>query len=210
LLKIQRNMSTVSILQEAKKEVIIPKQLVYEELNGCKLYRKGYKDVINQTKTIEEIMGCSSLQGIIISVFLSYLYRNIEDEGYAIITNEIGLHVSLGNNLSSDIILYDAQDAIKYQFNEHYFNVAPKMVIEVDVKIDLVNISDVDYIADKTQTLFGFGVERVIWVFTTKRKVILAQPNQDWIIRDWAKDFDIIDGHAINLMAMIEKKGYKI
>jgi Uma2 family endonuclease len=210
LLKIQRNMSTVSILQEAKKEVIIPEQLVYEELDGRKLYRKGYKDVINHTKTIEEIMGCSSLQGIIISVFLSYLYRNIEDEGYAIITNEIGLHVSLGNNLSSDIILYDAQDAIKYQFNEHYFNVAPKMVIEVDVKIDLENISDVDYIADKTQTLFGFGVERVIWVFTTKRKVILAQPNQDWIIRDWAKDFDIIDGHAINLMAMIEKKGYKI
>ena len=203
-------MTAVAILEEAKKEVIIPEQLVYEELNGRKLYRKGYKDVINQTKTIEEIMGCSSLQGIIISVFLSYLYRNIEDEGYAIITNEIGLHVSLGNNLSSDIILYDAQDAIKYQFDEHYFDVAPKMVIEVDVKIDLDKISDVDYITEKTQTLFSFGVERVIWVFTTKRKVILAQPNQDWIIRDWAKDFEIIDGHAINLIALIEKKGYKI
>jgi hypothetical protein len=50
----------------------------------------------------------------------------------------------------------------------------------------------------------------VIWVFTTKRKVILAQPNQDWIIRDWSKDFDIIDGHVLNLMAIIEKKGYKI
>ena len=203
-------MTAVAILDENKKREAISEQLVYEELNGRKLYRKGYKDVINQTKTIEEIMGCSSLQGTIVSVLLSFLYRNIEDLGYEIITNEIGLHVSLGNNLSSDIIVYNHNDFIEYRIDEHYFNVAPKMVIEVDVKIDLEKISDVDYIADKTQTLFAFGVERVIWVFTTKRKVILAQPNQDWIIRDWSKDFDVIDGHAINLMVMIEKKGYKM
>jgi Uma2 family endonuclease len=203
-------MTAVAISDENKKWETIPEQLVYEELNGRKLYRRGYKDVINHTKTIEEIMGCSSLQGIIISILLRYLYTNTSDDQYEIITNEIGLHVSLGNNLSSDIILYDAEDAKKYQFDEHYFNIAPKMVIEVDVKIDLEKISDVDYIADKTQTLFGFGVERMIWVFTTKRKMILAQPYQDWIIRDWSKDFDIIDGHVLNLMAMIEKKGYKI
>ncbi len=203
-------MTAVAILDETKKEVIIPEQLVYEELNGRILYRKGYKDVINQSKTIEEIMGSSSLQGIIISILLRYLYTHTSDEQYEIMTNEIGLHISLGNNLSSDIIIYDAKDARNYRFDEHYFNVAPKMVIEVDVKIDLEKKSDVDYIAEKTQTLFDFGVERVIWVFTAKRKVVLAQPNQDWIIRDWAKDFDIIEGHAINLMGMIEKKGYKI
>lgn len=203
-------MTAVAILEETKKEVIIPEQLVYEELNGRKLYRKGYKNVINQSKTIEEIMGCSSLQGTIVSVLLSFLYRNIEDLGYEIITNEIGLHVSLGNNLSSDIIIYNHDDFIQYRVDEHYFDVAPKMVIEVDVKIDLEKNSDVDYIAEKTQTLFDFGVKRVIWVFTAKRKVVLAEPNQDWIIRDWTKDFDIIEGHAINLMAMIEKKGYKI
>ena len=203
-------MTAVAILEETKKEVIISEQLVYEELNGRKLYRKGYKNVINQTKTIEEIMGCSSLQGTIVSVLLSFLYRNIEDLGYEIITNEIGLHVSLGNNLSSDIIIYNHNDFIQYRIDEHYFDVAPKMVIEVDVKIDLEKNSDVDYIAEKTQTLFNFGVKRVIWVFTAKKKVVLAQPNQDWIIRDWSKDFDIIEGHAINLMGMIEKKGYKI
>ena len=46
----------------------IPDYLVYEVLNGKKLYRKVYKDVLNQTKTLEEIMGSSSLQGIIISL----------------------------------------------------------------------------------------------------------------------------------------------
>ena len=78
---------TASDILEETKLPYISKNLIYEELNGRKLYRRGYRDVLNQTKTIEEIMGCRSLQGIIISVLLSYLYRNLEDEGYSIISN---------------------------------------------------------------------------------------------------------------------------
>jgi Uma2 family endonuclease len=203
-------MTTLAVSEENQNIRSIPTQLVYEEMNGRAYYRKGYKEVINQTKTIEEIMGGSSLRGIIISVILRFLYRNIEDLGYEIITNEIGLHISLGNNLSSDIILYNHNDFLQYRIDEHYFDVAPKIVIEVDIKIDLGEVSDVNYITDKTKKLFEFGVERVIWVLTTHRKVILAQPNQDWIIRDWSKDFEILEGHSINLIAALEKKGFKI
>lgn len=192
------------------KIVNMPETLVYEELNGRKLYRKGYKTIVNQTKTIEEIMGCSSLQGIIISVLLSYLYRNIEDEGYTIVTNEIGLHISLGNNLSSDIILYDAEEARKYQFDEHYFNVAPKIVIEVDVKIELEDTNALEYLTEKNKSLFDFGVERVVWIFTEDKKIVLAEPNKDWVVQNWSNDFDLLKGHAINLEKLIEKKGYKI
>ena len=159
-------MTTNAILEE-KKVFYVPKQLVYEELNGRKMYRRGYKNVLNQTKTIEEIMGCSSLQGIIIS-------------------------------------------AQKYQYDEHYFNVAPKMVIEVDVKIELENINAIDYLTEKNKTLFGFGVERVVWVLTEDKKIILAEPNQDWVVSEWSTDFPLLDGSTINLERMIEKKGYKI
>ncbi len=193
-----------------KKTITVPDRLVYEELNGRKRYRKGYEKYLNQTKTIEEIMGCSSLQGIIISVLLSYLYRNVEDEGYAIVTNEIGLHISLGNNLSSDIILYDAEDARQYQFDEHYFNVAPKMVIEVDVKIDLESTNAIEYLTEKNDTLFAFGVERVVWVFTEDKQIVLAEPNKDWTVLDWSNDFELLKGHSINLKKMIEQNGYKI
>jgi Uma2 family endonuclease len=188
----------------------IPKQLIYEELNGQILYRKGYQAVLNQTKTIEEIMGCSSLQSIIISVILSYLYRKIEDLGYSIATNEAGLHVSLGNNFSADIALYPIETAIAYPLDKHYFKIAPKIVIEVDVAIALDNISDVEYIHQKIQTLFNFGVERVLWIFTHDKKILIAEPNQDWIIRDWAKDVQLMEGYTFNLMQMIQKKGYKI
>ena len=202
---------TATVFQEEKQTVAeVPDYLVYEEMNGRKFYRRGYKNVLNQTKTIEEIMGCSSLQGIVISVLLSYLYRNVEDEGFTIVTNEIGLHVSLGENLSADIILYDAEDALKYQFDEHYFNVAPKMVIEVDIKADMETTDSVEYLTQKNKTLFAFGVERVVWVFTKDKKVLLAEPNQDWILRDWSRDFELLAGHQINLEKMIAKKGYKI
>ena len=39
---------------EEKKVFYVPKQLIYEELNGRKRYRRGYQNVLNQTKTIEE------------------------------------------------------------------------------------------------------------------------------------------------------------
>lgn len=186
----------------------IPDYLVYEVLNGKKLYRKGYKDVLNQTKTLEEIKGSNSLQGIIISVMLSYLYRSIEDLGYTIITNEAGLHIAKGENLSSDIIIYKTEDTQKYKIDDHYFNVAPKLVIEVDVKIQTDDHKMMEYVYEKTNMLFSFGVEKVIWIFSNEKKIFLAEPNQDWIIRDWHKDFEIMPNHTINLLKMIEDRGY--
>ncbi|MEO0042738.1 MAG: hypothetical protein RL329_2186 [Bacteroidota bacterium] len=188
----------------------IPQQLIYEELDGQIFYRKGYKDVLNQTKTIEEIMGCSSLQSIIISVLLRYLYSQLNEREYEIVSNEAGLHLSLGNNLSADIALYDAKVALQYQMDKHYFKIPPKIVIEVDIAIDLENIVDYKYVSKKLQALFKFGVERVLWIFTYDQKILIAEPNQDWILRDWAKDVQLMEGHTFNLMQMIQKKGYKI
>ena len=202
-------MTDLAILEE-KKVFYLPKQLVYEELNGRKLYRKGYQQFLNHTKTIEEIMGCSSLQAAIVSVLLSYLYRRIEDEGYEIMTNEAGLHVSLGNNLSSDIIVYTTEDFLKYRLDNHYFNVAPKMVIEVDIKIEVEDMNAVEYWTEKTETLFSFGVEKVIWVFSEDKKFILAEPNKKWLIQDWTIDFELMPNHIVNIEKMIEKKGYKV
>ena len=180
----------------------------FQVLNGKKLYRKGYKDVLNQTKTLEEIMGSSSLQGIIISLMLRYLYKNLDDSQFEVITNEIGLHVSKGNNLSSDIIIYNAKEARDYRIDDHYFNVAPQLVIEVDVKIQTDNHKMMEYVYEKTNLLFSFGVEKVIWIFSNEKKIFLAEPNQDWIIRDWHKDFEIMPNHTINLLKMIEDRGY--
>ena len=84
-----------------KRSRKIPDYLVYEELNGRKLYRKGYRDVLSQTKKLEDIIGSSSLQGIIISLMLRYLYKNLDESQFEIITNEIGLHHGWRGNLQT-------------------------------------------------------------------------------------------------------------
>ena len=204
----------MTVLAERKTEyptkMRTPDVLIYEELQGRKLYRKGYEQFLNHTKTIEEIMGCSSLQGVLVSILLRYLYTHTDEDAYEIFTNEAGLHVSLGNNLSGDIILYDANDARQYQYDNHYFNVAPKMVIEIDVKIEAEG-SDVEtYWTKKTETLLDFGVEKVIWVFSEEKTIIIAEPNKKWIIQNWTSDFELIPRHIVNIQKMIDKKGYKI
>ena len=196
-----------TLLEEKPTNITIPEVLVYEELNGKKRYRQGYKEVLNHSKTIEEIMGSSSLQASIIAILMRNLITHLKEEEYEILTNEVGLHVSLGNNLSSDILIYSHHDFVNYKLDLHYFNVAPKLVMEVDIKIDLEKTSDIDYVTEKSQTLFSFGVERVVWFFTHNKKTLLAAPAQDWILRDWSKDIDLIGGHTINLQELIEKKG---
>ena len=66
-----------------------------------------------------------------------------------------------------------------------YFDIPPKIIIGVDIKIDPAGIgSDVAYIAEKSQELFDFDVERVFWMLSSIQKVIILQPNQDWITPD--------------------------
>ena len=82
------------------------------------------------------------------------------------------------------------------------------MVIEVDVKIDVEDMNALDYWTEKTETLFNFGVEKVVWIFSEDRKIILAEPNKDWIEGNWTYDFELMPNHIINIQKMIEKKKY--
>lgn len=45
----------------------IPDSLIYEMVNGSPIYYKGYRDYLNGDKQIEELMGSSILQSLIIS-----------------------------------------------------------------------------------------------------------------------------------------------
>ena len=55
----------------------IPDAFIYEEIDGKPVYYRGYRKALAQNKNAEDIVGCSDVQGIIISVVLEYLYRNI-------------------------------------------------------------------------------------------------------------------------------------
>lgn len=188
----------------------IPDYLIYETIDGNPIYYRGFKDVLKKLKTPEEIMGCSSLQGIIISCLLKFLYRNIKEAKHCLVTNEIGLHLQKKTNLSADIAIYDFETLKNAPHNNKYLQVAPLAVIEVDTRADTAEVAKVfnyNYYYKKTQKLFSFGVQEVFWIFIDSQQILHAKPNQDWITSSWDKEIVLLQDYRFSLPDLIRKDG---
>lgn len=199
-------MATETITPELETTQPIPSYLIYEILNGKPLYRKGYKDVLAKRKTPGEIMGCSDLQAIIVSALHAYLYSNANRKAYWVVTNEPGLHIQLGDNLSNDIAFYEKE---KVTVKGKFFDVAPRVVVEVDIKIDLEAFPawEQDYVHQKTQAMLDFGTERVIWITTQSRKVLVATQGEDWRTVNWDVTVPVIDNLTLNVADLLIEEG---
>lgn len=181
--------------------------LIYEEIDGVPYYYRGYRSVLARQQTKEEIMGAGALQSAIVSLLIHILYKYLPFDDYLIATNEPGLHIATGNNLSNDIAVFD-QHSLPTPLPEQYFSIPPKVVIEVDVKIDLpANVSETEYVYDKTQKMLDFGVEKIIWVLTKTRKTLIAEPNQRWILTDWDDSVEVLPGCDFELNPLLRSKG---
>lgn len=198
--------ATKSISRKGKEK--IPDYLIYEVIDGKPYYRKGYRDVMNKTKTLEEIMGSSTLQFILVDYLLGIIYSFIDRSKYYIATNEAGLHFKKKNNIANDIAIYNKALLTPDKISKKYADVPPQVVIEIDTKVETEN--DTIGINLKTQKMLDFGVERVIWIFTESRKIMVATPGEDWLIKDWNKDVEIMDGHLFNIATYLEKEGIKL
>jgi hypothetical protein len=86
--------------------IAVPTSLVYELSDGQPIYYKNYKNVLNGLCSIDEIMGCGSIQSLVISLLLKYLSRNIDETVYSFFTNEIGL-IGSKLNRACDIAVYE-------------------------------------------------------------------------------------------------------
>jgi hypothetical protein len=183
----------------------VPNSLVWEVLDGQILYRRGYKDVMKKLKTIEEIMGTSSYQSIINSYFLSILFSQLDLRKYDILTSEIGVHFKKNDNTSNDIAIYNRLSA--NQISKKYTDYPAKLVIEIDIDIDPDSMSDFDYLNKKTQKMLDFGVEKVIWVLTNSKQVVVATPDTSWQTLNWSTDIDLFDGLTFNIQAYLVERG---
>jgi Uma2 family endonuclease len=183
----------------------IPSYLIYEILNGRPLYYRGYKEVLEKNLNPESIMGSSALQSILVSLIYGYILNNRDKKKYLPVTNEAGVHLALTDNLSCDVAIFEKGT---FAVNTKYFDVAPKIVVEVDVKIDLTDFDGIEfnYVAEKNQRLFDFGVERVLWVLSKHRRVMVAVPNQDWIFTDWANDIPVMEGCVLNVKKLLDEE----
>lgn len=185
----------------------VPAYLIKEVLNGIPIYYKGYKAVLRKEKTLESIMGSSGLQVFILRYFSYLLIRQLDENQYYVFTGEGGMHLDVNNNLSGDVMIYEQSKLPISKIDTHYLNVPPKIDIEVDVSIDTTDFTEQTYIHQKTDRLLSWGVEKVIWVLSASKKVIVAEQGKDWLIVDWGKDIEIIDGVKFNISQYLEKSG---
>lgn len=197
------------VIEKKRKPKIqkIPSHLVYEEINGRPIPYKGYKSVLSGKKKLEEIMGCSSLQSVLVYILGLFIGNNVNRKKYLVASNEAGLHLGLNDNLASDIAIFEKD---KIVLDDKYFTVAPKVVVEVDIKIDLSETewnNEIEYVLDKSQKLLDFGVERIIWITTKAKKVFVITPSDKWYVVNYQEDIQVLDDCVLNIAKLLEEEG---
>lgn len=146
-------------------------------------------------------MRSSSLQAILVSYLVFLCGKHGLNDKYLILTSEAGLHMDTNNNLADDIMIYDPII---------YADVPPKVNIEVDVMIDLENKSDDKYTQKKIEKLHRFGTEKVIWVLTATRQVIVALPDKPWLTHNWKEAIELLDSITFNIGIYLKNKGVQL
>lgn len=200
---------TVAVATAPKKRTKsgVPAYLIYETLNGRALYYRGYRDVTTGKKTPAEIMGSSSLQAMLVSLIHGFLFTQIDRKRYLLATNESGIHLDKGTNLSNDIAIFDKSTGLV--LTDKYFNVPPKIAIEVDVRIEPGEFEGKEsgYVYEKTERLLAFGVETVIWIMTQPKKIFLATRTSPWLTQNWDATVPVLDDVVLNLAALLTEEG---
>ena len=203
-------MEVDEIVVEEPKVLKIPRHLVYEVMDGKPIPYRGFREVLNKHKTLEDITGSSGLQAVVVSGVLRFLYANLSEDQYEIVTNEAGLHLGKRNNLAADIGIYSTDVLLPERITDKYLDVPPLIAIEVDTKADTGQFENPqDYFHQKTQQLLAFGVEKVIWITTASKKVTVAATQEDWITHDWNKPVTILPDVVCNLAELLAKRGIK-
>jgi Uma2 family endonuclease len=207
--------SDVSTPYHATKKIAVPEYLLKETFEGVNLYHKGYRQVLNQEKTLEEIMGCSTLQFVILNYLLHLLHKTVDIEQYIIGTNEAGVHLGFKKNFSNDIAIYDWAVLTPDKISVHYATVPPKIVVEVDIDFELdeseTDLTTLDVVHEKIRKMLEFGTEKFIWIFSASKKVMIAGYGQtNWLTMDWDKDFELWPGLMCNVGAYLAEKNISV
>ena len=184
----------------------IPKELIYEMVEGRPIYYKGYKEYLNGNKQVEEIMGCSYIQSLIITKLVILLGMHLSKK-YTVLTNEIGLQFSERSWRAADIAVVENDKLRNIQRKDKFLKIAPSVVIEIDTKASIEEVRDtLGYFHQKTDQLIEFGVGRVIWIFTDSQKVMIAEKGEPWSTINWQDEFFIIEGISARLEDIVAEE----
>ncbi len=184
----------------------IPNNLIYEMNEGKPIYYRGYRDVLNKTKTAEQIMGSSALQSLIVLLIQKFLIKKLGDD-YLPMANELGFKFAKKTWRNLDLALFDKRKVkdLSIFLKDKYIEIAPELVIEVDTKAALDDIPDPSsYFQIKTDQLLNHGVKKVIWIYTASKKFMVAEKGKTWSIYSWKEELIIAEQVSFNIEKLLE------
>lgn len=179
----------------------VPAALIYEMVGGKPIYYKGYKDVLNKTKTIEEITLESQLQSGLKAALSAVLYFLLKKLGYQLAAGELGINISKTGKRGAGLAIYKVEN---WEWKPNFSNLPPKVVIEIDVQAELEGITEMDYISTKIKDYIEFGVKKVIWIFTKQQLIFVATSQLPWLTYDWSAEIEVVDSVSFKLDDMIK------
>ncbi len=196
--------------EQDRKQLL--KELVYERYRGRPIYYRGYREVLQGKKTVEEVMGSSKLQWFVIQVILRLLFANLDLSRFVVATNEAGFRTGRRSWRNLDIAVFDRQQLLQEGVDEKYVQTPPRVVIEVDTKADLQKYEDLlSYVIEKVQDLHQAGVERVVWILTRNRRVVIAEQQEaEWKIVPLDEEIELMEGVRCNVAALLRQEGVEL
>ena len=195
---------------EKLEETTIPTYLIKEMINGIPFYYKGFRHVLNQTKTKTDIMGDSGLQAFIKKYIFTLLVQHLDASKYDCFMGEMGAHLDHQSNLSLDLTVFDRSVLTADKITTKYVDVPPKIVVEVDVNIELSNPNAHtfdEFVLRKVRKLHQFGTEKVIWIFSKSQTIIVATSDNKWNVLGWDKEIELLEGIQFNIAQHLEERG---
>lgn len=196
-------MSVAIAKKQAEKGTDIPDALIYEVVKGQPIYYKGYKEVLNGTKTIEEIKMESRLQSWLKARITMLVGLLLEQKGFEMHTGELGLNLPEQTKRGADIAIVKIENLV---LDEYFSDLPPEIIIEIDVSIDTEKQTEMDYVNEKIADYLNFGVKKVIWIFTKTQKTFIADGTFPWLIYGWDTDIELVDEISFNLGEMMKSR----
>jgi Uma2 family endonuclease len=185
---------------ELKEKKKLKELLTYEVANGRRIYYKGYKDALKGIVSPEAVMGASAFHSNLLTQIVAFLIKGLS-KNYRILSGELGYRVKRGwRNL--DIAIFEYEKVKDKLDSDEYIDVAPIVVIEINIRAEIED--EMEYISNKVNDLINSGVEKVIWIFTKPRVILIAQKNKDWVIKNWNEDIEVIEGLKLNLNLLLK------
>ncbi len=196
---------TAGKLSQEEKEKLL-ELLTYEKVRGKPIYYRGYEKVLKGELPPEAVMGSSGLQAFLIRLIVEFLLKSLDLRKYEVLFNEVGFTYGKGSRRSLDVAVFEKEKVKPYLLKDSLIPVPPTVVVEVDTKADLSRYGSFeDYAFEKTQDLLDAGVERVIWLLTKPKKVMVAKRGEKWVVQNWDEDFEVFENVKINLNEILKK-----